>query len=189
MSDEQDARDVNRVLSGDVNAFEGIVRRWQRQIVTLAFRFCRDRERAEEMAHVAFLRAFRALGQWRGQGAFGGWLHSVAVNVYRSEMRRNRLLMLSLDCMVDGMVPRNETSSDPDADRKEFVRYAVSTLPARYRDTIILFYFQRMDIRETARCLKVAEGTVKARLHRGRARLRKILGPLLEEDASGRENE
>lgn len=60
-----DRADVRRVLAGDVDAFEGIVQRWQRPLVNLAYRFCRHEGRAEEMAQEAFLRAFRFLHQWR----------------------------------------------------------------------------------------------------------------------------
>jgi RNA polymerase sigma-70 factor (ECF subfamily) len=54
MSEEQDAADVGRVLAGDVEAFAGIVRRWQTPLVTLAYRFCRDRDQAEEMAQARY---------------------------------------------------------------------------------------------------------------------------------------
>ena len=92
MTEEQDAADVGRVLAGDVEAFTGIVQRWRGPLVTLAFRFCRDRDRAEEMAQTVFLKAYRSLEQWHGGSAFSSWLFAVAANVYRSEMRRHRHL-------------------------------------------------------------------------------------------------
>ena len=65
MSAEEDAAGVNRVLGGDVSAFEPIVRRWQAPLVNLAYRFCHDRGRAEDLAQEAFLRAYRNLARWR----------------------------------------------------------------------------------------------------------------------------
>ena len=179
MSEDQDAADVGRTLAEDVEAFAGIVRRWQGPLVTLAFRFCRDRDRAEEMAQTAFLNAYRSLEQWRGGGPFSSWLFAVAANVYRSEMRRTRLFALPLDAAHDAVESRSTASCDGDVDRQELVRGTVSMLPARYRDVLVLFYFHEMDVRETALSLGVAEGTVKARLHRGRALLRKRLGSAL----------
>src|SRR5512136_1607373 len=88
MSAADDQAAVERVLAGDVSAFEGLVRRWQGPLVNLAYRFCRDRSRAEDMAQEAFLRAFRALATWRRDAAFSTWLFALAVNVYRSELRR-----------------------------------------------------------------------------------------------------
>jgi DNA-directed RNA polymerase specialized sigma24 family protein len=89
-SPDQDRDDVAGVLAGDIEAFSGIVHRWQGPLVALAFRFCRHPARAEELAQEAFLRAYRRLGQWRGEAAFSTWLFAVATNVYRSEVRRVR---------------------------------------------------------------------------------------------------
>ncbi len=67
---DADLADVERALAGDVNAFEGIVRRWQGPLVNMAWRYCRDRGRAEEMAQVALVRAWRGLKLWRREGIF-----------------------------------------------------------------------------------------------------------------------
>src|ERR1022692_3816639 len=88
VSASDDQADVERVLAGDVSAFEGIVRRWQGPLINLAHRFCHDRGRAEEMAQEAFLRAYRALSQWRKEAVFSTWLFALATNLYRSELRR-----------------------------------------------------------------------------------------------------
>ena len=85
---EADLADVERVLAGDVNAFEGIARRWQGPLVNMAWRYCRDRGRAEEMAQEALVRAWRGLKQWRREGSFSTWLFALAANVFRSELKR-----------------------------------------------------------------------------------------------------
>jgi RNA polymerase sigma-70 factor (ECF subfamily) len=172
VSASEDQADVERVLAGDVSSFEGIVRRWQGPVVNLAYRFCRDRGRAEEMAQEAFLRAFRALEGWRGDAAFSTWLFALATNVYRSELRRVPPRTVSLDDVAEPGDPRPPDGGFEDVDRDRAVRRAVFTLPARYRDALILFYFHGMDVPATARSLGVPEGTVKARLSRGRAILR-----------------
>ncbi len=64
-SAEEDLADVERVVAGEAQAFEAIVRRWQRPLVNMAWRYCRDRGRAEEMAQEAVLRAWRGLAGWR----------------------------------------------------------------------------------------------------------------------------
>src|SRR6185295_11809901 len=86
-SDDDDDADVARVVGGDLEAFEGIVRRWQRRLVGLAWRFCRDRAAAEDMAQEAFLKAFRSLRAYRGESAFSTWLTAIALNTYRSRLR------------------------------------------------------------------------------------------------------
>ena len=77
MSAIEDEADVQKVLAGEVSAFEGIVKRWQGPLVNLAYRFCRDRGRAEEMAQEAFLRCYRALGKWRRDSTFSTWLFCI----------------------------------------------------------------------------------------------------------------
>jgi len=67
---DPDITDVARVLAGDVNAFEGIVRRWQGPLINMAWRYCRDRGRAEDLAQEAFIRAWRGLAQWRRESSF-----------------------------------------------------------------------------------------------------------------------
>jgi RNA polymerase sigma-70 factor, ECF subfamily len=183
----EDQADVERVQAGDTSAFEGIVRRWQGPLVNLAYRFCRHRGRAEEMAQEAFLRAYRALGKWRKEAAFSTWLFALATNLYCSEIRRISPNAIPLDDVAE---PRDSGAEDggiSDKDRYRLIRRAVLTLPAKYREAMILFYFHEMDIHAAAQSLGLPEGTVKARLSRGRVILRKkltkILGPSVLEQS------
>ena len=172
---ERDAADVERVLSGDHDAYEGIVRRWQGPLVNLAFRFCRNRGQAEEMAQEAFLKVFRNLGRGRREGKFSTWMFAIATKHYRSEMRRTRRPTVSFEQVPEPAGHRTPESQAQKRDEALSVRRAVSSLPPRYRDVMVLFYFNELNVGETARLLKLREGTVKARLHRGRRLLRRRL--------------
>ncbi|MFZ3265984.1 MAG: sigma-70 family RNA polymerase sigma factor [Terriglobales bacterium] len=176
-SDDQSA--VDRVLAGDISAFEEIVGRWQSPLVNLAYRFCRDRGRAEEMAQEAFLRAYRGLKQWRKEAAFSTWLFALATNFYRSELRRIPVRTVSLNDVAEPVDPRAAAGRLEDDDRDLAVRRAVFALPAKYREALILFYFHDMDVPAAARSLGLPEGTFKARLFRGREILRGKLPQLL----------
>jgi RNA polymerase sigma-70 factor (ECF subfamily) len=177
---DADQADVEKVLAGDIAAFENIVRRWQGPLVNLAYRFCHDRGRAEDMAQEAFLRAYRALGGWRGSAAFSTWLFALATNLYRSELRRIPPRTVSLDEVAELRDARAALASIEDGSRDQVVRRAVLALPAKYRETLTLFYFHEKDVVQAARSLGVPEGTVKARLNRGREILRGKLPRLLE---------
>jgi len=157
---------IDRVLAGDTAAFACVVSRWQGPLVNLAYRFCRDHGLAEDMAQEAFLRAFRNLGSWRRDAAFSTWLFALATNVYRDQLRRTRPEALPLDetMLVAGSA---EEAADED-DRRALVQRAVLSLPPKYREPLVLFYFHEQDVAATARSLSVPEGTVKARLSRGR---------------------
>jgi RNA polymerase sigma-70 factor (ECF subfamily) len=170
---------VDRVLGGDLSAFEEIVRRWQGPLVNLAYRFCRDRGRAEDMAQDAFVRAFRGLSMWRRDAVFSTWLFALATNLYRSELRRIPARLIPFDDVAEPADPRRVDSKIEDDDRRRAVRRAVHTLPAKYREALLLFYFHGMDIATAARSLGLPEGTVKARLYRGRDILRRKLPRML----------
>jgi RNA polymerase sigma-70 factor, ECF subfamily len=176
---DDDQAAVERVLAGNISAFEEIVRRWQAPLVNLAFRFCRDRGRAEEMAQEAFLRAYRGLAQWRREAAFSTWLFALATNLYRSELRRIPARSVPIDDAGEPVDPHAFDGGLENRNRDQAVRRAVVALPAKYREALILFYFHEMDIPSAAHSLGLPEGTFKARLFRGREILRGKLPQLL----------
>ena len=182
---DTDRADVARVLAGDVAAFEGIVRRWQGPLVNLAWRYCRDRGRAEEMAQEAFIRAWRGLAQWRREGSFSTWLFALAANVFRSELKRFPTINLPLEAAPEPSGPASQLNALQQKSRDEAIRRAVLALPLRYREPVILFYFHEMDVAAASRTLGMPEGTLKARLSRARALLRQRF-PRLEEERGAR---
>ena len=179
MSASEDQADVEKVLAGDISAFEGIVRRWQSPLVNLGYRFCGDRGRAEDMAQEAFLRAYRALPKWRKNAAFSTWLFALAINLYRSELRRIPARTVPLDEVTELADSRSCDGGIEEKDRNCAVRRAVSALPPKYRETLILFYFHGLDVGAAAQSLGLPEGTIKARLFRGREILRSKLPEIL----------
>ena len=148
-------------------------------LINLAYRFCHDRGRAEDMAQEAFLRAYRGLGQWRKDAVFSTWLFALATNLYRSELRRIPARTVSLDDIAEPPDTRASMKGTKMSDRDLAVRRAVGALPAKYREALTLFYFHEMDVTTAARSLGLPEGTVKARLFRGREILRSKLPQLL----------
>jgi RNA polymerase sigma-70 factor (ECF subfamily) len=169
---ELDAADVARVLAGDVSAFEGIVKRWQGPLVNMAWRYCRDRGCADEMAQEAFLRAWRGLASWRSGSNFSTWLFSIAANVYRSELKRFPAAV-PLDDVPEPSAAAAQLSNFELHGQNEALRRAVLTLPHNYREPVILYYFHEMDVSRAAQTMGMPEGTVKARLARARDLLRK----------------
>lgn len=177
----EDLADVERVLAGDAAAFEGIVRRWQGPLVNMAWRYCRDRARAEEMAQEAFVRAWRNLAQWRRESSFSTWLFAVAANVFRSELQRVPVMNVPLEDVTEPAGPASQENDLQRKRRHEMLRQAVLALPMRYREPVLLFYFHEMDVGETARTMGLPDGTVKARLSRARDLLRKRFPKLSDE--------
>jgi RNA polymerase sigma-70 factor (ECF subfamily) len=176
-----DLADIERVLAGDARAFEGIVRRWQGPLVNMAWRYCRDRGRAEEMAQEAFLRAWRGLSHWRRESSFSTWLFALAANVYRSELKRFPTETLPLDAAPEPSGLATQHSELAAQLSHDAVHRAVLALPLRYREPVVLFYFHEMDVAAAARTMGLPEGTLKGRLSRARALLRQRFPHLAEE--------
>ena len=183
-----DQADAASVLAGDTRAFEGIVRRWQSPLINLAYRFCRDRSRAEDMAQEAFLRAFRNLASWRQEAAFSTWLFSLATNLYCSELRRIPPITLPFDEVHEPQDPHDTASDLAERNQSAAIHKAVQTLPPKYREVLTLYYFHEMDVPTAARSLNLPEGTVKAHLFRARNLLRDKLKPLLGPRAASNRN-
>ena len=181
MAASDDASDVSLVIAGDFSAFERIVARWQGPLINLAYRFCRDHARAEDLAQEAFVRAFRALSSWRARSNFSTWLLALALNVYRSELRRMPPAAISLNGLADVLEPHDFSEEIAEASRNRAVRRAVLTLPPIYREALILYYFHEMDVATAAQTLGLPVGTLKARLTRGRDLLRSKMPVLLDE--------
>ncbi len=183
---DRDAADVERVLAGDVEAFEGIARRWQGPLVNMAWRYCRDRARAEEMAQDAFVRAWRGLKSWRRESSFSTWLFALAANVFRSELKRFPTVNLPIEEIAEPASDADQHEALAERGKNDLVRRAVLALPLAYREPMILYYFHEMDVGAAARTMGVPEGTVKARLARGRDILRRRFPQLRGEGVAPR---
>jgi RNA polymerase sigma-70 factor, ECF subfamily len=168
----QDVELVRRFLQGDQSAFAEIVRRHERSVYNLAFRMLGRAEDARDAAQEAFLSCFRHLHKFRGDSTFSTWLHRITVNACYDVLRR-RPPTASLDEVL------TDPSPTPDhADRVEQaadVQRALMAIPADFRAVLVMFEVQDMTLEEVAQALEIPVGTVKSRLHRGRATLGRIL--------------
>jgi RNA polymerase sigma-70 factor (ECF subfamily) len=183
LSAAEDLADVERVLAGETCAFEGIVRRWQGPLINMAWRYCRDRGRAEELAQEAFIRAWRGLALWRRESSFSTWLFALSANVFRSDLKRFPAVNLPIEDVAEPAESASQHHELETRERYEVVRRAVLALPLRYREPVVLFYFHEMDVAAAARTMGMPEGTVKARLARARSLLARRFPHLKDEVA------
>jgi RNA polymerase sigma-70 factor (ECF subfamily) len=176
VAEDRDSADVRSVLEGNISAFENIVRRWQKPLINLAFRFCRNRHRAEEMVQDAFIQIYRKLDQFRGKSTFSTWLFAISLNSFRASLRRKSFPIESLDAVAEIADKHFPYLLIEQRERDALVRRAVAALPPKYRDAVVLYYFKEMNLTESAQILDVSEGTLKARLHRAREIIGRKLG-------------
>jgi RNA polymerase sigma-70 factor, ECF subfamily len=184
VSGEADRRDDAALLrahaAGDPDAFTEIVRRHRDRLWAVALRTVGDREEAADALQDALLSAYRAADRFRGDSAVTTWLHRIVVNACLDRIRRRQ---------SRPTVPLPETDVTPapasDRDTALVVREALATLPAEQRAALVLVDIQGYAVAEAAQILGVAEGTIKSRCARGRARLAVLLGYLRNPDQDG----
>ena len=179
-ADRSDA-DLVKLSVDDLDAFGELVRRHQDFVFGAALRIVRDPVLAQDVAQEAFVRAYQRLDQFRGEARFGTWLHAIAVSVTLNGLRRvkrTRERERPLDNALALSLP-----PDTALDLKDRLRKAIDGLPDLYRTVFLMHDLEGYSHREIAAALGVAEGTSKARLSRARAKLRDMLGDLVEEYA------
>ncbi|MEN1927949.1 sigma-70 family RNA polymerase sigma factor [Luteimonas sp. MJ250] len=180
-----DAGDSDHALAlaaagGDVAAFEALYRRHAARVHGVVLRLAGwQRARAEDLVQEAFLRAWQALPQWRGEAAFGTWLHRLAVNTALMDLRARRARP-ALDGDDDGVLdalPSPGAAGHGPAMAMDLAR-AVATLPPRARAVLVLHDIEGWTHGEIGTALDMATGSSKAQLHRARGLLRARLGDM-----------
>ncbi|MGQ9526064.1 MAG: sigma-70 family RNA polymerase sigma factor [Armatimonadota bacterium] len=174
---------VERCVRGDNEAFNELVKRFERQVYNLAYRLTGNHDDAEDVASEAFVRAYNAIRRFRGDCALSTWLYRIVTNVYLDERkRRTAHPYSSLEEYLevqDGQIKRQieDTSPSPDeaaerSERASALQAAISSLPEFQRIMIVLYHVQELPYEEIAQILNMPVGTVKSRLNRARRALR-----------------
>jgi RNA polymerase sigma-70 factor (ECF subfamily) len=183
----EDNKLVERARRGDMNAFEELFKRHQKRIYNIAMHLLANETEAADATQEAFVRAYRSLGKLKSNAAFVTWLKTTAINICRDMLRRRGVLKIdSLDAptdMADGSSRVSEIADWTDnpersmerKDLRESVRRAIGSLSPVYRETVTLFYVDGADVAEIAKVLGCPTGTIKARLSRARAELKRKL--------------
>jgi RNA polymerase sigma-70 factor, ECF subfamily len=172
VEDEAESALIERFRAGDQGAFVELVRRHERRVYNLAYRMLGRTEDARDATQDAFLSAFRHLGGFRGDSTFATWIHRITVNLcYDSLRRRREVVSLDGETLEPAATPDHADAAATVAD----VQGALLEIPADYRAVVIMHELQDMSVEEVAAVLGVPVGTVKSRLHRGRAALGRAL--------------
>ena len=193
-----DAALVRRCNAGDESAFLEIMTRYREKIFGITISLLRNRADAEEITQDTFIRAHRALANFRGDSSLATWLHRIAVNLARNRywyfFRRRRHATLSLDCPLGGDTDSTFTdlmaSPAPDPAREavtaEFsalVSACMEKLEPRHREILTLRNLLHRPYEEIATTLGINVGTVKSRIARARENLRTLLAEMCPEFA------
>ena len=178
---------AGRAREGDREAFELLVRRYERKILALTYRMCGNPEDGAEAAQEAFLSAWLGLPDFRGDAAFSTWLYKLASNACIDQIRRQARHIAHAGPSLDAANEESraaldlpDTSPSPEilaerADLRREIEQALRELSPEHREILILRETHQLSYQEIGQVLSLEPGTVKSRVSRARSALRKIL--------------
>lgn len=192
-----EAQRIASILAGNSHEFHDLIRPYERGAYVMALSMLRNEADAEEVTQEAFLKAFRNLGSFRAESRFSTWLMSIVLNEARNRLRHQKNLKIeSLD------EPADENSHVSPAllrdwreipsqtlermEVRHLLQQAVESLPAIYKEVLVLRDIEELSVIETAEALGITVATVKVRLHRARIMMQKSLAPQLKQLNPGR---
>ena len=190
MSDDQiDQQLVAKVQAGDKRAFDVLVRKYQNKVIQLVTRLVGDAD-SMDVAQESFIKAYRALGKFRGQSQFYTWLYRIAINTAKNFLvaRRRRPATQDIDVadaelyghteqLSDGATPERQLLSD---EIKAEVGRVIRELPDDLRQAITLRELEGLSYEEIAEAMDCPIGTVRSRIFRARAAIDEVVAPLMD---------
>jgi RNA polymerase sigma-70 factor (ECF subfamily) len=182
---------VQRVQKGDKTAFDLLVRKYQHKVVKLVTRYLRDPADAEDVAQEAFIKAYRAIPQFRGDSAFYTWLYRIAINTAKNAIvsRDRSPVEFDLDLQnveeSNSMQLRLADSETPESllqteEIRETVNRAIEALPEDLRTAIVLRELEGLSYEDIAQAMDCPVGTVRSRIFRAREAIDKRLSEVFE---------
>lgn len=186
---EADEQLVQKVQRGDRRSFDLLVLKYQHKVIALVRRFVKDPVEAEDVAQEAFIKAYRAIGSFRGESAFYTWLYRIAVNTAKNalEARKRRP---GADVDIDevgeyGFAEQLKSEENPEnllasEDLYRVVEQALAALPEDLRQALSLREFDGLAYEDIAEVMGCPIGTVRSRIFRAREAIDAAIRPLLE---------
>lgn len=188
-SEDLDQDLVRRVQLGDKSAFDLLVIKYQHRIVHLVNRYVKDPSEAQDVAQDTFIKAYRALGDFRGDSAFYTWLYRIAINTAKNYLlsRSRRHFDYEIDVQDAEQVENAAQLKDMDTPDNllmneqivKVIKTAIEKLPEEMRIAITLREFEGMSYEEIAEAMDCPIGTVRSRIFRAREAIDEKLKPLL----------
>ncbi len=189
--EESDLVLVKRVQRGDKTAFDLLVRKYQHKVVKLVLRYVRNPAEAEDIAQEAFIKAYRALPQFRGDSAFYTWMYRIAINTAKNSLASRDRSPIAYD--LDLTDPEESHSvqtklQDPDTPEgmalteeiRQIVNSAIEALPEELKTAIVLRELDGLSYEEIAAAMECPVGTVRSRIFRAREAIDKRLREVFE---------
>lgn len=184
-NENSDIEIIDAVLSGSQKAYAELVKLHQKYVFTLALRFTRSREDAEEVSQDVFIKVYRSLGAYQKSGKFTTWLYTIVYNTSMTHLRKKRVDTSSIDdeatfIQIESYESDRDNSSIENKSRSFYVNKAIEMLLPDDATIITLFYQGEQSLEEIAKVMTMEANTIKVKLHRARHRLKEKLEILLK---------
>ncbi|MBD1363585.1 sigma-70 family RNA polymerase sigma factor [Mucilaginibacter sp. ZT4R22] len=171
---------IEQTLAGNQQAYADLVKRHQRFVFTLAMRFTKGREDAEEVAQDCFIKAYRNLGSFQQQSKFSTWLYSIVYTTAMTFLRKKRVDTSSIDddesyIQIENKPSAYDTHNIENKSRSYYLNQAIEQLLPDDATIITMFYKGEQSLEEIAQALNMEANTVKVKLFRARQRLKEKL--------------
>jgi RNA polymerase sigma factor (sigma-70 family) len=178
---------ISQVLRGDQQSYSLLVERYQNFVFTITLRYISSREDAEEVAQDVFIKAYRALADFKGQSKFSTWLYTITTTTSISFLRKKKLPVHSLDQdsvfeVADSVDSGMRANQIEQKSRVNMVNQAIKMLSPEDAQIITLFYKGEQTLEEIAKVLDKEPNTVKVQLHRARGRLKEKMQKYFSEE-------
>ena len=172
---ENDHDLLEAFLSGDNDAFSGLMERHEDRIFGLCLKMLHNRSDALEASQEIFITAFRRASSFRGDSAFGTWLYRIGINHCKDMLRKRKDLLLETDQLeIERVDPRQRGIDEVAALRLDLSK-ALAGLPDDYREAVVMHDLGGIPYEEIAAITEVPVGTVKSRISRGRSQLARLM--------------
>ncbi len=174
---------MERMQSGDPEAFTPLVRKYQDRLYTHIHGRVKDPELAKDLTQETWLRAFRAISSFRGDSAFYSWLYRIAENVCTDHFRRQKYNTEPLHLIDENRITETDLCPSRDVERaelREHLQKALTALTPMRRRVFLLYYHHELPIKAIAAEIGRSEGTIKSHLRNARLQLRELLTPYVE---------
>ena len=186
MEKKSDLNIIDSVLSGNANAYAGLVDKYKDMAFTVAVRILRNAEEAEEIAQDAFLSAFRSLRDFKKDSNFGTWLYRIVYNAAISKLRKRKDFEVSLEKPhLENLDTAELNAGLEKMEQDEKIRYireALTKLPEEESSLLTLFYLNENSVKEIAEITGISHSNVKVKLFRARKHLFGELYKLLKNE-------
>ncbi len=179
---------IEQTLIGNQAAYADLIKRHQRFVFTLAMRFAKSREDAEEIAQDCFIKAYRSLASFQGQSKFSTWLYSIVYTTAMTSLRKKRVATDSIDdentyVQIENQSSAYDVNNAENKSRSFYLNQAIEQLLPDDAAIITMFYKGEQSLEEIGQALGMEANTVKVKLFRARQRLKEKLERNLKHEA------